>query len=93
MPAITGRSFVVSALIARLPTPFRPKTTSTTIAPLRSRPMSIPSIVTIGVIAGRTTCRKITWRRERPFACASRTKFSPEISSMLERMIREYAAA
>ena len=58
---------------ASLPRPGRPKTYSVKIAPPSAMPMSMPSIVTTGSSAFRSTCERITCDSGAPFARAVRT--------------------
>jgi hypothetical protein len=51
-------------------------------------PMSIPTIVTIGSIAFRSTCDFNTLASPAPFARAVRTYSSSSVSSTLARIIR-----
>ena len=88
IPRITGRSRRASESKRSGPIPGSPKARSTKIAPLKAIPMSIPSIVTIGSIAFRSTCVCRILHSPIPKARAVRTCSASIVSMMLARIIR-----
>ncbi len=69
---MTGRSALTDPVVSEPTQPGMLNTVSTSTAPPSSVPMSIPSTVTIGVIAERTPWRRITRRSGNPLARAVR---------------------
>jgi hypothetical protein len=90
---ITGWSFLVIESAASLPTPLIPNTVSVISAPPSRPAKSIPAMVTTGVSAGRSACRRHTRSGRSPLAFAVRTKFSARVSMTLARVSRVYAEA
>ena len=88
MPRITGRSRPPSEEISSLPTPGSPNARSTKMAPPKAMPRSIPSIVTSGSSAFRSTCVRRIRPSLIPIARAVRTWSASYTSSTLARIMR-----